>query len=163
MLYQVNYIMNLLKTFKATVVVIMNFQCGRLLTISYEDFKLDENDVSTYSCLVASFEKGLSETNKTLIFENNMPAQIPNTQQQSEYETWFQARWCRVTGSICHPKGRKNWQYRVVNEFCSWLKTKFDMVYGLNQEPVAIEKYEKATNMEVKKSGTWVHQSYPHQ
>ena len=30
MLYEVNYIMHLLKTFIATVVVIMNFQCGRL-------------------------------------------------------------------------------------------------------------------------------------
>ena len=29
------------------------------------------------------------------------------------------------------------------------------MVYGLNQEPVAIEKYEKATNMEEKMSGIW--------
>ena len=36
------------------------------------------------------------------------------------------------------------------------------MVYGLNQESVAIEKYEKVTNMEVKKSGIWVHQSYPY-
>ena len=52
------------------------------LTISNEDFKLDENDISTY--LVASFENALSESNKTLIFENNMSAQIPNTQQQSE-------------------------------------------------------------------------------
>ena len=65
------------------------------------------------------------------------------TQQQSECETWFQAR---------HPKGRKNWQYRV-GEIYSWLKTKFwfaenittlDMVYGLKQETVAIEKYDNS-------------------
>ena len=36
------------------------------------------------------------------------------------------------------------------------------MVYGLNQEPLAIAKYEKATNVEVKKNGVWVHQTYPH-
>ena len=40
--------------------------------------------------------------------------------------------------------------------------TTLEMVYGLNQETVAIEKYEKATNMEVKNSGIWVHQCYPH-
>ncbi|KAJ7369714.1 hypothetical protein OS493_036996 [Desmophyllum pertusum] len=71
-----------------------------LLQINYQDFKLDDADVVHYKSLVTEIETALADSLSS-ISDKFTVGQIPNTESQSKSEEWCQARWCRITASIC--------------------------------------------------------------
>ena len=145
-----------------------------LLQINYQDFKLDDADVVHYKSLVTEFETALADSLSS-ISNNFTVGQIPNTESQSKSEEWCQARWCRITASICKVvvgMGEQVLNNTVSPQRCyNWLRNKlwypdnittFDMQYGIEEEPSARKAYTDKTGNNVTETGIWVNTKYPH-
>lgn len=144
-----------------------------LLQIHYVDFVIDNDDADYYVSLTEQFENELIESVKLIIPDDKNAGSITGTELQSDSELWHQSRWCRITASICKTVtdlGKRVYDVNNRTVFYNWLWNKFwhkqhfttiDMLYGINEEPCAVKKYEEFMKVTVTKSGLWINKAYP--
>jgi hypothetical protein len=142
-----------------------------LLKRQYDDFDLNEEEELILKKQCDVFERYLREET-ALICGTKVATQV--TTGQSESQEWFSARRFIITAS--DSKRAKTFGEKMSKNcdiplgLISFIRNKLweekqytsaDMLYGIQQEPVARSKYEEVTNSSVKTCGLFVNSSYP--
>ena len=71
-----------------------------LLSITYDDFKLEQPDITIYRNMAMQFFQDLANHNLTLL-KSEICHEIPDTQDQAKSDRWHSEREFRITASIC--------------------------------------------------------------
>ena len=138
------------------------------LKITYSDYDLTDEQSKLLSEKVTVFLKNITPESC---------GEIEGTEQQSLSEKWFSERWYRVTASECLSafkigrmilQSQPNVALEAFKFICKSI-WKIDaepfqtywMRYGLASEAKAIEKYERAFNVKVRRCGLWVNPKFP--
>ena len=147
------------------------------LTVSYEDYNLDDDRKQILFKLTRQLEESLTPTDSVATKVSNHGAyEKSGTKVQSKSTVWFRERHYRITASKCKEiclLGDKVIEHKVENKwnFLNWLLNNIwlptfahtiDMQYGLSEEPKAREAYTKATGNIVREAGLLVNTKFPH-
>ena len=73
--------------------------CVTLLSITYDDFKLEQSDITIYRNMTMQFIQDFANHNLTIL-KSKICCEIPDTQDQAKSDRWRSARKFCITGSI---------------------------------------------------------------
>ena len=71
-----------------------------LLPITYDDFKLEESDITIYRNMTMQCIQNLANYNLTIL-KSKICSEIPDTQDQAKSDSWHSERKFCITASIC--------------------------------------------------------------
>ena len=150
--------------------------------------KYENGDVSMWETLIETsyddYSLGIENENilqeKIKILEKNLTPpetqEMPGTLNQSESEEWFTQKFWRLTASNCLAASRMCKLVSNGDKDAGIRSYKFIyshvwkmephvtmplMTYGLESEPIAIQKYQEQTQSKVSPTGLWVNSKFP--
>ncbi|XP_071166179.1 uncharacterized protein [Mytilus edulis] len=153
---------------------------GTLLSSQYEDYSLEEERVDQLESLFWIMFDNLRDEGKQYPTAAYM---IPNTEQQSESDTWKSNRWFRITASTSKQASNLGNILNTETQYCDSTKRKLfnfisyniwalhtfstpDTVYGIESEEQARADYlkymaGKIQDFRVIKTGFWINKLWP--
>lgn len=144
-----------------------------LIKRNYEDFSLDEQEISLLRQNCTIFICELQKHNELILQEKDC-CEIPGTMEQSKSDTWHQERKFRITASICKTvvnMGEHLSSHDSLQPHFHWLERNFwfpssfttvHMRYGIENEEEAIKEYVTTKQVSVARSGLWINKKYVH-
>ena len=74
--------------------------CVTLLSITYDDFKSEQSDITIYRNMTMQFIQDFANHNLTIL-KSKICCEIPDTQDKVKSDRWHSERKFRITASIC--------------------------------------------------------------
>ena len=145
-----------------------------LLSITYDDFKLEQSDITIYRNMAMQFFQDFANHNLTIL-KSEICCEIPDTQDQAKLDRWHSERKFRITGSIC--KNVVNLsenlsEHHSLRPYFNWLEkifwlfpthfSNFYTKYGTENEVTGLREYIEHIQVSVGLSGLWINKKYLH-
>ena len=140
-----------------------------ILSVTYEDFVLDNSESDSYKSLIDHFIAEFQENNYAIL-GTKISCEIPFTTEQANSQLWHTERQFRVTASICkkivylgESLGESLRPHFLWLEKNFWFPTTFSNFYtryGNENEPKAVKEFEDLMKISVCCSGLWINRKY---
>ena len=142
-----------------------------LLSITYDDFKLEQSDITIYRNMTMQFIQDFANHNLTIL-KSKICSEIPDTQDKVKSDRWHSERKFRITASICKNivnLGENLFEHDSLRPHFNWLEKKFWFPthfsnfytkYGTENEVNGLREYSEQMQVLVGLSGFWINKVF---